>query len=187
LITSPNQIAAWNLVEPMNTDDALMLLRTCINVNQSSENEATLLVKALECIPLAITQAGSHITNRSSRIYVSTYSELFRQSESNQERLLKYDNAKDLWRDESIRHPVITTWQISFDQIHQIPQAATDLLALMSMFNRQGIPEDLINQGMDQLDFEDAVALLISFSLIQTNIGGQSFEIHRLVQLSIRQ
>jgi hypothetical protein len=100
---------------------------------------------------------------------------------------LNYDDTKDLWRDQSIQHPVITTWQILFDQIQSTYPAATDLLALMSMFDRQGIPEDLINQDKDRLEFEDAVAPLMSFSLIRTEIGGQLFEMHRLVQLSIQQ
>jgi tetratricopeptide (TPR) repeat protein len=196
LITSRNKTAAHNLVgsygnvisvDPMSPGDALALLRTRIKVDQSLENEAKALVKALEHIPLAITQAGAYIANRSPRITLSSYLDLFHRSESNQEHLLKYDDFKDLRRDESIRHPVITTWQISFDQIRHTSSMATDLLALMSMFDRQGIPEDLINQNMNQLDFEDAVTPLISFSLIRAEIRGQSFEMHRLVQLSIRQ
>ncbi|KAH8698463.1 hypothetical protein BGW36DRAFT_448418 [Talaromyces proteolyticus] len=196
LITSRNKMAARNLVgtygdvipvEPMSVDDALTLLQTRIDIDQSSESEARGLVEALEYIPLAITQAGAYIANRTPRIKVSTYLELFQESESNQERLLKYDDAKDLRRDGSIRHPVINTWQISFDQIHRVFPAAADLLALMSMFDRQGIPEDLINQGKNRLTFEDTVAPLVSFSLIRTEIGGQSFEMHRLIQLSIRE
>jgi Tfp pilus assembly protein PilF len=196
LITSRNRMAVQNLVgsqsnlvlvEPMGADDAVALLRTCIHGDQSSETEKRELVKALEYIPLAISQAGAYIASRSPRMTVSTYLELFRQSESSQEHLLNYDGAKDLRRDRSIRHSVITTWQISFDQIRSTCPAATDLLALMSMFDRQGIPEDLVNQHKDRLEFEDAMAPLMSFSLIRTEIGEQSFEMHRLVQLSIRQ
>jgi tetratricopeptide (TPR) repeat protein len=196
LITSRNQMAARNLVgphgkvivvEPMNTHDAVTLLRTRTDVGQSSENEARLLVEALECIPLAITQAAAYIAHRSPRMTVSTYLELFQRNESNQEHLLNYDDAHDLRRDWSIRHPVITTWQISFDQIRRTSPIATDLLTLMSMFDRQGIPEDMVSQSMNQLEFEDAVAPLLGFSLIRVEIGGRLFEIHRLVQLSIRQ
>lgn len=196
LITSRNQTAARNIVgpdgqvisvKPMSTDDAISLLKTRIMVNPSDETEAQLLVEALECIPLAITQAGAYISNRSPRLSLSTYLQLFQQSESNQEHLLNYDDAHDLRRDRSIRHPVITTWQISFDQIHRICPKATDLLAVMSMFDRQGILESLISQSMHQLEFEDTVAPLLSFSLIQVEIGGQCFQIHRLVQLSIQQ
>ncbi|EED13534.1 kinesin, putative [Talaromyces stipitatus ATCC 10500] len=196
LITSRNQIVARNIVgprgqvipvKPMSTHDAITLLRTRIEVDQSCVSEAKLLVEALECIPLAIAQAGAYISNRSPRMTVSSYLELFQQSETNQEHLLNYDEAHDLRRDRSVRYPVITTWQISFDQIHHIYPKATDLLALMSMFDRQGIPEELVSEGMDRLQFEDAIALLISFSLIQVEIGGRLFELHRLVQLSVRQ
>jgi tetratricopeptide (TPR) repeat protein len=64
---------------------------------------------------------------------------------------------------------------------------ATDLLTLMSMFDRQGIPAELLRDGMDQLQFEDTMALLISFSLVRVEFGGQIFNLHRLVQLSARQ
>jgi hypothetical protein len=196
LITSRNRMAVQNLVgsqsnlvlvEPMGADDAVALLRTCIHGDQSSETEKRELIKALEYIPLAISQAGAYIASRSPRMTVSTYLELFWQSESSQEHLLNYDGAKDLRRDRSVRHAVITTWQISFDQIRSTCLAATDILALMSMFDRQGIPEDLVNQNMDRLQFEDAIAPLMSFSLIRTEIGERLFEMHRLVQLSIRQ
>jgi hypothetical protein len=40
------------------------------------------------------------------------------------------------------------------------------LLVLMRMFDRQEIPEDLVNQYMGRLNFEDAVAPLISSSLM---------------------
>ncbi|CRG92827.1 hypothetical protein PISL3812_09898 [Talaromyces islandicus] len=175
LITSRNQTAARNIVgahgqmipvEPMNTNDAIALLRARVNVQQSDE-DARLLVQALECIPLAITQAGAYISNRSPRMSVSAYLGLFQRSESNQEHLLNYNDAHDLRRDRSIRHPVITTWQISFNQIRRISPKATDLLALMSVFDRQGIPEELVSEGMDQLEFEDALAPLMSFSLVQ--------------------
>ena len=77
--------------------------------------------------------------------------------------------------------PVVITWQISFDQIRSTCPATTDLLALMSMSDRRGITEDIINQDQNRLEFEDAVAPLMSFSLIRVEIGGRSFEIQRLV------
>ncbi|QGA15967.1 hypothetical protein EYB26_003634 [Talaromyces marneffei] len=196
LVTSRNQTVARNIVgprgqvipvKPMSTNEAITLLKTRIPVDQSCETEAKLLVDALECIPLAIAQAGAYILNRSPQTSLSTYLQLFQQSESNQEHLLNYNDAHDLRRDRSIRHPVITTWQISFDQIRRICPKATDLLALMSMFDRQGIPTQLLSDGMDQLQFEDAMAPLISFSLVRVEFGGQSFDLHRLVQLSARQ
>ncbi|KAJ6118297.1 hypothetical protein N7471_013764 [Penicillium samsonianum] len=197
LITSRNGLAARNLVgneshmikvQPMSEEESLALLRVRVPAPQSGESaeEEKALVQALEYIPLAITQAGSYIANRSSRVTVSRYLQLFRESESNQTHLLQHEDAKDLRRDPSIRHAVITTWQLSFEQIRHDWPAATDLLALMSMFDRQGIPEGLVRADGDGLQFEDAVAPLISYSLVRVEIETASFDMHRLVQLSVR-
>lgn len=60
----------------------------------------------------------------------------------------------------------------------------------MSIFDRQGIPEDLLHDSTNRLQFEDAVTPLISFSLTRMQIGQQiktqSFKMHRLVQVSTR-
>ena len=154
LVTSRNLLAAINLVgmqdnvipvEPMNEEDALALLQTRFSVSKSSEHDARALVQALEYIPLAIVQAAAYIRVREPRITVSTYLDLFSESEANQAHLLKNEDIRDLRRDAGIRHAVITTWQISFEQIRRTRPAAIDLLALMSMFDRQGIPENLLH------------------------------------------
>jgi tetratricopeptide (TPR) repeat protein len=197
LITSRNGLAARNLVgsdghviavQPMSEEESLALLRARIPATQSAgcgEDEKA-LVQALEYIPLAIIQAGSYIANRSPRVMVSRYLQLFRESEANQTHLLLHEDAKDLRRDHSIRHAVITTWQLSFEQIRHDRPAATDLLALMSMFDRQGIPEGLVRGDGNELEFEDAVAPLISYFLVRVELETASFDMHRLVQLSVR-
>ncbi|KAF2679087.1 hypothetical protein K458DRAFT_375514 [Lentithecium fluviatile CBS 122367] len=195
LITSRNKVAAANLlgthgsivqVEPMEEEDALALLKTRVPFDESGEADAKALVQALERIPLAVTQAAAYIKTRAPMTTMSGYLKLFRESEANQVRLLGKKGLQDLRRDHSIRHPVITTWQISFTQIQRTEQPAADLLALMSMFDRQGIPASLLRQNASQLDFEDALAPLLSFSLVRAEMGEQSFGMHRLVQLSMR-
>ncbi|KUJ20833.1 uncharacterized protein LY89DRAFT_455947, partial [Mollisia scopiformis] len=169
----------------MGEVDSVELFKTKILGDKSSESDLKELAQALEGIPLAITHAAAYIRSRP-RVTVSTYLRLFRESEVNQASLLTNNEMKDLRRDHSIRHAVITTWQISFDQIQRTKTEAADLLALMSMFDRQGIPERLLLNNMDQLQFEDTIALLISFSLVREQVGGSTFEMHRLVQLSTR-
>jgi hypothetical protein len=58
----------------------------------------------------------------------------------------------------------------------------------MSIFDRQGILEDLVRADGDsnELQFEDAVAPLISYSLVWVVIEITLFDMHRLVQLSVR-
>lgn len=82
LVTSRNLLAGKTLVrmqhniirvEPMNEKDAMKLLQTRIPFGGSTELEARALVRALECIPLAITQAAAYTRVREPRIMVSTY------------------------------------------------------------------------------------------------------------------
>ena len=175
-------------VQPMTEEESLALLRARIPAppSEMSGEDEKALVQALEYIPLAFTQAGSSIANRLSRVTVSRYLHLFRESESNQTHLLQHEDAKDLRRDPSIRHAVITTWQLSFEQIRHDRPAATDLIALMSMFDLQGIPEGLVRADGDWLQFEDAVAPLVEYSLVRVKIETASFDMHQLVQLSAR-
>ena len=44
----------------------------------------------------------------------------------------------------------------------------------------------MLQNNTSQLDFDDALAPLLSFSLVRAEIGKRSFEMHRLVQLSMR-
>ncbi|KUM57416.1 hypothetical protein ACN42_g9770 [Penicillium freii] len=196
LITSRNGLAARNLVgkdghvievQPMNEEESLDLLRLRVPDSQSSAEDEKALVSVLENIPLAITQATAYIASRLPLLTVSAYLRLFHDSESKRTRLLQSEDSTDIRRDPSMRYAVITTWQISFDQIRQERPAATDLLALMSMFDRQGIPEDLLrDQDQDILDFHDALVPLLSYSLIRMEINERLFDMHRLVQLSVR-
>lgn len=200
LITSRNGLAARNLVgsghviyvQPMDEQESLDLLRARISAPQSGgsresgENEKA-LVNALEYIPLAITQAGSYIANRLPLVTVSVYLRLFHESESKRTRLLQNEDSTDLRRDPSIRYAVITTWQLSFEQIRQERPAATDLLALMSMFDRQGIPEFIVRDyDQDELDFHDALVPLLDYSLVRLEMNERLYDMHRLVQLSVR-
>ena len=195
LITSRYRTAAINLagthgsivpVKPMDEADALALLGTRVPFDESSDADAKALVQALEGIPLAITQAAAYIKNTEPMTTILGYRKLFLESEQNQVSLLSKNDTKDDRRDYSIRYAVIVTWHISFAQIQKTKPSAADLLALMSMFDRQGIPMSLLRNGTSQLDFNDALTPLLSFSLVRTEIGKQSFAMHRLVQLSMR-
>ncbi|KUL81720.1 hypothetical protein ZTR_09466 [Talaromyces verruculosus] len=195
LITSRNRLAARNLVGTdgrvidvplMNEAESLVLLRMRMTDSRSPAEDERALVQALEYIPLAITQAAAYIANRSPLITVSAYLRLFHESESKRIQLLQNEDSVDLRRDPSIRYAVITTWQLSFEEIQRWQPAATDLLALMSMFDPQGIPEYLLREDTDALQFADAVATLISYSLVRVEMGGTFFDMHRLVQSSVR-
>ncbi|KFY86469.1 hypothetical protein V500_07615 [Pseudogymnoascus sp. VKM F-4518 (FW-2643)] len=203
LVTLRDLVAAVNLigtrrnvirVEPMAEEEALMLLDNRVSVGKAFEDDAKLLIRTLEYIPLAITHAAAYLAVRAQTITVSTYLELFRESEENQAHLLISREPRDKRRDGSVSDAVITTWQISFEQIRKTKPEAAELLSLMAMFDRQGIPESILHNGRGRLQFEDAVAPLTSFSLIKAQgmkqpeqqVGEHLFEMHDLVQLATR-
>jgi tetratricopeptide (TPR) repeat protein len=207
LVTSRDLVAAVNLVgakcnvievEPMDEREALALLRLKMRVNESSESDARALVKALEGIPLAVTHAAAYIAVNEPSIDIATYLKLFRESEENQTYLLNNKDARDIRRDASVSSAVITTWQLSFEQIRKTQPDAADLLSLMTMFDRQGIPEHVLYDGKTQLQFVEAVGPLLRFSLVRAQAGtqpdqqpdqpvrGQLLEMHSLVQLATR-
>jgi tetratricopeptide (TPR) repeat protein len=216
LITTRDRDTAFRLagrnqdivnVEPMEQKDSLALLEKKLGADLVGESGAE-LVQALDFMPLAISQAAAYICSRP-RSSVEKYLKDLRKSEQSKASLLDYDGG-DLRRDDAALNSIITTWQISFEHIRSTRPSAAELLSLMSFFDRQGIPEYLLHESKQRdsnevntenrcdndagsefedgntRSFEEDVATLCAYSLISTDIRGDSFEMHRLVQLSTR-
>ncbi len=98
------------------------------------------LVQALDFVPLAVSQAAAYIRARAPRSSLETYLREFQQNDRKRAKLLEHEIG-DLRRDGGASNAILTTWQISFDYIRLKQPSAADLLALMSFFDRQGIPE----------------------------------------------
>jgi tetratricopeptide (TPR) repeat protein len=197
LITSRNYSLAERLtgnypgviqVMPMSKHDALVLLEKKLGF-AAAEEKASDLVDILEAMPLAITQAAAFIRQQGPRMSVPKYVDAVRSSDKDQARLLGKDLG-DSRRDSQATNSIIATWQISFEHIRNSLPTAANLLSLMSLFDRQGIPERLLQDryGNDQeeADFDDDIQTLLSFSLIRTSADGSEFEMHRLVQLATK-
>ena len=198
----------------MNTAEALVLMQK--KLDSSTEREDLVqLVEELEFMPLAIVQAASYITHRSPRCSASQYLEKLRQSDRQAMKLLNHEG-KHTHRDWEAKNSILLTWQISFDHIRRIRQSAADLLSLMSFFDWQGIPEDLLRvQGIDRNreplgfpqdvrdrssdedtdcssehdvddDFESDITTLRDYSFISSGEDSMVFTMHRLVQLTVR-
>ena len=150
-----------------------------------SISEALELVKELEHVPLAISQAGAYIRERGPVMTTPKYLAEFRKSQDSQTTLLNSSHA-DLRRDAEVPNAVITSWQLSFDHIRIAYPKAADLLSLMSFFNRQSIPQSLIQEGYDDLAFCEVIGPLLNFSLVRADSTGQMVELHRLVQIATR-
>ena len=196
LITSRNRDAAFRLVgredrivkvERMGEADCKALLLKKLPNDQSAEDKWNGLVTALECLPLAITQAAAYIAVNTPIMTISKYLGYFHRNEKDQVSLLSKAGG-DLRRDPEVPNAVVITWQISFDQIKKQNARAADLLSRMCLLDRQGIPRFLFCQDDDgdALDFEDAIGTLIAFSFVEAENDGNIFQMHPLVQLSTK-
>ncbi|KAH8588907.1 P-loop containing nucleoside triphosphate hydrolase protein [Bisporella sp. PMI_857] len=181
-------------VHAMGESQALYLFR---NKLQSASNEegAADLLRALDYIPLAITQAAAFI-NRRGRITASGYLDEFRKNDKKKESLLSWDSG-NLRRDGSASNSVVLTWQMSFECIHEQRRSATDLLSLMSFFNPQGIPEWILrkhsksvaktgDESKDNSAFDEDLDTLQAYSLIIATADGRMCGMHALVQFCTR-
>lgn len=166
----------------MTLDESVDLLRGTLP--GAHQEEASGLVKELGNVPLAISQASAYI-KMVPPYSILSYLEIFRRSDENQAALLKEDEG-DLRRDPGVSNAVITSWELSFNQIRKKSPRSAGLLSLMSYLNRQAIPQSLIQGDVGEILFHKDLAPLLSFSLIRAEIGEHNFEMHRLVQTAMR-
>ncbi|KAH6612995.1 hypothetical protein C7974DRAFT_322280, partial [Boeremia exigua] len=209
LITSQSKDAATRLVGghnkvkevlAMNEDEGLQLLRNKLR-DPPIEESAVELLHALDCIPLAVTQAAAYI-NRRTRMTVAGYLKDFQRNRMKRESLLNWD-AGEPRRDTSASNSVVTMWQMSFEQIRQERWSAAELLSLMSFFNPQGIPESTLRRHSrdaagaaseeDREDEEEAnsafdedLDTLQAYSLVSMTADNDACEMHALVQFCTR-
>ena len=192
LVTTRDRTSGWALtgdystpieVQSMGPVESLELLKGKLPVESGSE--AVELLKELEYVPLAISQAGAYIRERAPLMTIQKYLAEFRKSQDNQTTLLNANHA-DLRRDGEVPNAVITSWQLSFDHIRPAYPKTADLLSLMSIFNRQAIPQFLVQGEYDDLAFCEVMGPLLNFSLVRAESTGQMFELHRLVQIATR-
>lgn len=207
LITSRSRDAASRLaggyhnireVLAMDESQGLALLLNKLSTVPANQSDAVELVRILDHMPLAITQAAAYI-NRRARMTISSYIREFRANDERRESLLHCD-AGDLRRDRTAANSVVTTWQLSFERIRHERPSAADLLSLMSFFNPQEIPEKTLrNYGKDSAraetgedaskansSFDEDLDVLYEYSLVTILPDKDACEMHALVQFCTR-
>ncbi|KAK5069393.1 hypothetical protein LTR51_008643 [Lithohypha guttulata] len=182
----------------------ILLVKKLAHMRQTpSREDLCRLVHELDYMPLAITQAAAYISQQRGRVTLVQYLGRLEASYRDQENLLQR-HIHDPRRDSEASNSIIATWHISFEHIREARDSAARLLALMSLFDREGIPERLLqgsytspshgvfsdsgetNCAPDQYEFDDDVAVLQVYSLISVGTNEQLFDMHRLVQFSTR-
>lgn len=115
----------------------------------ATQDDIMKLTETLEFMPLAIVQAAAYIRHPASRCFVAQYLEDFQSSDSQKLKLLDYD-VGNIHRDMDAKNSILVTWSLSFEHIRQTQPSAADLLSLMSLFDRQGIPEAVLQKQIPQ-------------------------------------
>ena len=83
---------------------------------EDNEDEVLELLRNLDYMPLAISQAAAYIRQRAPRVTVSKYLKDFHRSEKDRASLLN-NVVRDRRRDGKASNSILATWQISFEYI----------------------------------------------------------------------
>lgn len=213
LVTTRTRSVAMNLVkprdvvlvEPMIESDAVALLKKKLG-GQASDNHVEELAGTLQYMPLAIVLAGAYIQQQGSRYSLLHYIDEFTENDRRKTSLLDYE-AGHLLHDPEATNSIVIAWQISFKYLRKQWPSSADLLSLMSFFDRQGIPKEVLtiqlsdgDQDKKEIDkkssLEDAtlkqsfsdkdIDQLQKYAFISVRMDNETFELHGLVQLATR-
>lgn len=148
-------------------------------------HNAKVLVEMLGGLPLALEQAAAYI--QETRSGIAKYYEHYQyQSEGKR---LRNTRGRFLTGTQAT---VATTWSLSFQAVEQASPLAAELLRALAFLAPGTIPEEIINEGksrlgdtlgkMSDLDFDEAIGILLRYSLVLRNERTKFLIIHQLVQ-----
>lgn len=173
-------------ISGMTDNEAMDLLRTGLKENQTrDEKNMKLLLEFLANLPLAIKQASSYMASNTN-VTVSEYLD-FCQSNDDMIDLLSRD-FEDRHRYGSIakqQNPIAKTWLISFQRISQHNPQATEYLKSLCLLAEKDIPLSLLPK-VSKLKASEAIGTLIAYSFIMERKEPDSYDMHRLVRLAMR-
>jgi tetratricopeptide (TPR) repeat protein len=159
------------------------------NADARQRKLAEKLVREVDGLPLALDQAGAYIEEDGCTI--TEYLELYRKQ---RETLLKQRGTVNSGHPES----VVTTFQLSFERVHQKNRIATDILRFLAFVHPDAISEELLRADstdlnmhsyrmkVDPITFHNALGELLKYSLIRRLSDIRMLTIHRLVQQVIQ-
>ncbi|KDN60507.1 hypothetical protein CSUB01_06094 [Colletotrichum sublineola] len=184
-------------VDKLTGDEADQMLRSMLEESDASisAEDASALSSRLEHLPLALAQAAAFI--QENEISIRQYIKLLEQSDTSLVNHLS-EPFEAVGRDSSTPHALSATWIISFEHIEKQNRMASELLSLISFFDRQAIPSEFISTYCQEKltqdpaantgDTEDtettvtkALGTLKAFSFV-TETRDQTVDMHRLVQ-----
>ncbi|KAJ4418483.1 hypothetical protein N0V82_005563 [Gnomoniopsis sp. IMI 355080] len=172
-------------VDAFSQDEAVKCFKQLLPNDMATDDQMLSLAQERECLPLAIRQAASYISQESASIEV--YSYLLASSETSEMVLLEQD-FRDTMRADDVPNSVFRTWLLSFEQLRRQNEEAAKLLCLMATLDRSGVADFILKEvWKDPITFQANIGLVLAFSFIGV-VGPdrKSYNMHRLIQLSTR-
>ncbi|KAI0895108.1 hypothetical protein F4806DRAFT_469907 [Annulohypoxylon nitens] len=174
-------------ITEMNDDEAKELLRIGLKESQMRDAESTrCLLDFLANLPLAIKQASAYMASNTN-VTTSQYLDFCQSSHTDMIDLLSR-NFEDRYRYKHLakrQNPIATTWLISFQHISQHNPPAAVYLKSMSLLAEKDIPLSLLPKA-SKLQIAEAIGTLKSYAFIVKRSDHDSFDMHRLVRLAMR-
>jgi tetratricopeptide (TPR) repeat protein len=187
-------------IQEMGTEEgALFLLRRAKYITENApldvasetdQAKASEIATQLGGLPLALDQAGAYIEETESGLLA--YLELYRHHAPELLRrrgMMTFDYPKS----------VATTWALSFENIEKANPAAAELLRFCAFLHPNAIPEEVFSEGAQELGpvlgpvgsnalkLNAAISEILKYSLLRRDSTAGNFEIHRLVQVVLKQ
>lgn len=180
-------------------EGALLLLRRakCIEQGQPLESAeeaqkglALQISKALGGLPLALDQAGVYLEEKSCAL--DDYLKLF--NDNKQILGERGELGKETHPD-----PVTVTFEMCFNKVKEENPAAAKMLQLCAFLAPDDIPHEIFQDGAEYLpeplkqaasdlsSWHNCIAAAIRYSLIKCDRNNNTFSIHRLVQIVLRE
>ncbi|EFQ99028.1 LipA and NB-ARC domain-containing protein [Nannizzia gypsea CBS 118893] len=200
---------AGQIISGLEENAAIQVLFGKAAINNPTEDdgkEASIIVRLLGYLPLAVDQAGAFIRRRQKSL--KDYHRLFKNKH--------YEVLKISPGIGDHEKTVATVWELNFRQLEKDSPAASHLLLLFSFLQASNIPESMLRSGCltkkiwgedgevvdlrpedagldpelidlitDEMKFDEAIENLLAFSLIQLTMssrGGRAISVHPLVQ-----
>ncbi|KAL4770839.1 putative kinesin light chain [Aspergillus nidulans var. acristatus] len=180
LFTCRNRILAIRLASPyvfsvpvMDQRAAKEILRKLLIRSDLLQDDhvTSMLLEQLAFLPLAISQAAAYINQND--ISLASYISILGEQENN-------------GRYTEIQNPVATTWLVSFLQIQQVNEVASDYLSFMACINPRDIPESILPPTASAKQKVDALGHLKAYFFVSAQVDDSLFSLHHLVHLATR-
>jgi nucleoside phosphorylase/tetratricopeptide (TPR) repeat protein len=171
-------------LEEMSRPEATELFQRNLPAHQFSDTQSTAsLLGFLANLPLAIKQASAYMAKTG-----MTTTQYLGHCMSGDERVIKLlsKEFEDRGRYKKARNPIAATWLISFDHISRDSPLAAQYLRFMSLLGEKDIPKCLLPPGGGELELDEAIGTLKSYAFVSERAGQDSYDMHRLVRLAMR-